>query len=293
MALLTLANLIDEAQDVHTTIPQAKVVRALNKVLRRIYAETTQPEYTTFTTLPKVTTGTVAVTIDSTAVTFSSAVLSSTNPLMLLQIEGSAAWFVLTYASTTTGTLSSKWAEATDAAATYTLVFPAVSLPFAVGSVLRIWREGLGDIEYAGDRGSDDSSLTTSVTGTPTRWSYYLHDSASANPNDDLLRVLLTPAPETREVFNLTYTRRPTLLSAGGATTQTIPLPDVWNEAVIAGTLAYVHEIRGNNDMAAAKFRFFDRLLKQTKGDTNRAGVVMPRRRAYGLRAISPNPENA
>ena len=291
MAQLTLADLLNEAQDIIPTIPQAKVVRAVNKVLLRIHAETTHPEYSTFTTRAKVTTGTVSVTQDSTAVTFSSSVLANTDGLRLLQIEGDNAWFVLAYVSGTQGTLSSKWAPATDATATYTLVFPTVSFPANVGQVTRIWQDGMSDLDYCPDRGADFWSweaLTTS--GDPRRWCPYTHDTA-ATP-DDALRIMLQPATDTRETFMYAYHKRPTLLTAGGATSQTIPLPDIFNEAVVAGVMAYVYEIREGVGKAGAKWGFFQRCLDSARAATSIPAVIMPRPRATFLRAYSPRPYN-
>lgn len=290
MALLTLAELIDECQDVKATLPQAKIVRAANKVIRRIHAETTIPQYSTFTTRAKVTTGTVSVTQDSTTATFSSAVLATSDPIDLVQIEGETAWFLVTPGSTTVGTLSSMWPAATDATATYTLVRPTVSFPRAVAEILRIWRPGLEDLDYAPDRGGDEVERLASVTGTPVRWSPYIHDAATASPNDDLLRIILDPAPESRETWMYSYRSRPALLTPGGATTQTIPLPDVWNEAVIAGTLCGAYEVRDGLAAAGAKRSEYEAIVKRIKGSLLPAAVVKPGVHRRNLTAYSPRP---
>ena len=49
MALKTIADLIDDTTDHLPSAAQEKLVRAANRVIRRIYAETTLPEMTTFT----------------------------------------------------------------------------------------------------------------------------------------------------------------------------------------------------------------------------------------------------
>lgn len=291
MALMTVADVIDEITDFLPSAATAKIVRSCNKVIRRIYAETTLPEYTTFTTRAKVTTGTVSVTQDSTTATFSSGVLSATDPVVLVQIDGDVNWFVVTRnAADTAGVLSSKWAAATDSAATYTIVYPSVSFPAAVGEILRIWREGFDDLQFCADRGTE--WVTGSVSGTPVRWSPYIHDSASANPNDDLLRILLTPAPESRIVFQVAYRRRQTLLTPGGATSQTIPLPDVWNETVVAGTLFFMFDQRdeeGRSDFWRAEY---ERVFQRTRGTLLPAAAVTPKTRRH-MAVYSPLPRNA
>lgn len=289
MALKTLAELIDELTDQIPSAAQEKIVRAANKVVRRIYAESTLPEYSTFTTRAKVTTGTVSVTQDQTAVTFSSGVLSATDPIVLVQIDGDEQWFVVTRnAADTAGVLSSKWAAANDATATFTIVYPAISFPVNVGEILRIWREGEADLKFCADRGSE--WLLGSVAGTAMRWSPYLHDSASATPNDDLLRILLTPAPETREVWQYAYRRRQTLLTPGGATTQTIPLPDVWFECVVAGTLFYLWDQRDQQDRSAFWREEYERVFQRTRGTLLPAAAVTPRTRR-NMTVFSPRPE--
>lgn len=290
MALKTIADLNDELTDQIPGAAQAKVVRAANKVIRRIYAEAGILEYGTVTTKAKVTTGTVQVTQDSTTAEFSGTPLATTDPLVLIQIEGDSSWFKLTPVDTNTGTLSSVWAAANNATATYTIVYPAISFPSYVGEIRRLWREPEDDIRFCADRGSE--WLMTSVTGTPTRWSPYIYDSTAASPNDDLLRVLLTPAPETREVLQVSYFRRQTLLTPGGADTQTIPLPDVWWECVIAGTLFFLWDQRDKQDRSDFWRMEYERTFQRTRGTLMPSAAITPRVRRH-LTVFSPNPENA
>lgn len=290
MPLKTVAELLDDLCDHIPSGAQAKVVRAANLVIHRIYAETTIPEYSTFTTKAKVTTGTVSVTQDSTGAEFSGTPLSTSDPIVLIQIDGDAQWFAMSITDTNTGVLSSAWAAANNATATYTMVYPAISFPRAVGEILRIWREGEQDVKFCADRGSE--WLSNAVAGTPIRWSPYIHDSASATPNDDLLRILLTPAPESRLVYQIAYKRRPTLLSPSGATTQTIPLPDVWNECVVAGTLFFLWDQRDQQDRSDFWRAEYERVFQRTRGTLLPAASVSPRTRRH-LTVFSPLPENA
>lgn len=291
MARLTLANLINEAQDIKQAYPQAKIVRAVNKSLIRVHAENAIPKVSTFTTRPQVTTGTVAVTENSAAVTFSSEVLSTSDPLCLVQIEGNSAWFVLTIVSTTTGTLSSAWPEATDATATFTIVFPTITFPQEVGEIVRIWRDPDMELEFMSDPGRDWDWLGSEVTGTPQRWCPYQHDSSAASPNDELLRILLDPAPEERETWRFAYRARPSLLSEGGATTQTIPLTDQWNEYIVAALVAEMYEVRDGLEKAKAKRDAAEDIYKRIRGARTPAGVIPTKSRApRRMTAYSPNP---
>lgn len=290
MARLTVADMIDAVTDFIPSIAQAKIVRASNYVLQRIHVETSIPEYSTVTTKAKVTTGTVSVAQDSTTATFSSAVLSTSDPFHLVQIEGDSAWFPLTPSSTTVGALASKWAVATDADATYTLVYPSISFPRGVHQVTRIWRESLGDIVYAADRGSDFQAFTGSITGTPTTWSPYAHDSASASPDDDLLRILLTPAPESREVLMYSFVRRPTLLTPGGATSQAYPVPEFWTPTLVAGTLFWLWDQRDKQDRSAYWLSEYNREFSRVRGTLNQSAVVRGRAMTRTLTTFPAQP---
>lgn len=291
MALMSIADLMNEVTAFVPSAAQAKVVRAAEMVVRRIYAEVVIPGYDTFTTRAKVTTGTVSVTQDSTTATFSSGVLSATDPIVLVQIQGDSQWFVVTRnAADAAGVLGSKWAEATNASATFTLVYPAVSFPAAVGEIRRIWREGEKDLDFCADRGSE--WVTGSVSGAPVRWSPYVHDSSAATPNDDLLRILLTPAPETRQVFQYSFMRRQTRLTATGADTQVFPLPDVWWECLVAGTLFFMFDQRdeeGRSDFWRAEY---ERVFQRTRGALLPAAAVTPKTRRT-MAVYSPLPRNA
>lgn len=289
MALMTVENLVDEVTAFVPSAATPKIVRLANAVIRRIYAEITIPSVSTFTTKAKVTTGTVHVIQDSTAAEFSGTPLSTSDPFHLIQIEGDAQWFVIVPSDTNTGALSSAWAAATDTTATYTIVYPAVSFPANVGEILRIWREGEPDLKFCGDRGSE--WLTGSVAGTAQRWSPYLHDSAAANPNDDLLRILLTPAPEVREVWQYAFRRRQTYLSPSGATSQTIPLPDVWNECIVAGILSFLWDQRDEEDRSAYWRNEYERVFQRTRGTLLPAASVTPKARR-NLTVFSGNPVN-
>lgn len=290
MSRLTLASLIDEIGDEIPDVAQAKVVRAANKVLQRIHSETNVMDTSTFTTRAKTTTGTVSATQDSTSLTFSGTPLASTDPYMLIQIEGDDAWFTLTYASTSTGTLSSKWAEATNATATYTIVYPTVSFPQTVGQVHRIWAQGLPDLTKIGDRGEGGDNRL-GFTGRPEEWYYFGLDTASASPNDELLRIGLRPAPEQRWVFHYTFSKRPTLLDPAGATTQTFPLQDFWNEVIVAGTYSWLWSGRDHPERAGYWLGEYERAIMRVKGQVNKSGTVSPRpflqtRRSIAVQAL-------
>lgn len=268
MALATLANLLDEVADEIPNKEQAQIVRAANKVIRRIHSENVEPVRTTFTTKPELTTGTVSVTQDSTAATFSSSVLASTDPVMLIKIDGESSWMILTYSSGTAGVLSSKWAAATNATATYELVYPTVSFPNTVGEVLRIRRPDQPELLFR------IGGTCPWMTGTPTSWSPYYHDEASAAPSDDLTRIFLDPAPTERLVYEAWVRPRTARIAVDAATTVTIPFSDLWFEAIVAGTLYHLWKQEGDKGKWMPQSAVFEAALARARGAAQPAAVI-------------------
>jgi len=285
MALLTLAQLLSDVQDEIPGKAQAQVVRAVNKVIRRVYTEFVEPVRTTFTTLAQVTTGTVSVTQDSTAVTFSSAVLASTDPVRLVKIDGDSNFFTLTFISTTQGTLSSKWAGATNATATFTIVYPTISFPAAVGEILSIQQYGYETLKFL------IGGQMPWTYGIPETWSPYVHDESSATPNDDLLRIFLSPAPTTRIVYEVWYKPRVTFLDPAGATTQTIPLSNLWYDSVIQGVLFFVwKQERREGSEVFTQNAIYENALARARASALPAAVIPPRSRRTGMWAFEQRP---
>lgn len=277
MALMTLATLLRHVRAEIPNKDQEAVVDAVNMVIRRVHQDTVEPQRTTFTTKAKATTGTVAVTQDLTLATFTGLAtsLAATDPITLLQIAGDTAWFTLTYASASTGTLSSKWAQADAAAATFTLVYPTISLPNTIGEILKIKRAGI-------QLGFRPGGGCPSMVGTPETWSPYRHDEASAAPSDDLTRLWLDPAPSDRQVYEVEYRPRTPSLDTAGATSQTVPFTDLWEEAIVEATLEILwgQESDGKARVALKHSRA-EMALARARGGQDPAGTI-PRTNRLG-----------
>lgn len=286
MALLTVANLIDDTLDEIPGKGTQPIIRAINKVVRRIYTELVEPQENTFTTVPSVTTGTVAATQDSTAVTFSSGVLLAADPLpRFVQITGDNSWFLVTRnAADTVGVLSSKWAAATDSAATFTIVYPVIAFPSGVGEIVSIGQAGFDPLKFrVGTRDTQTSWWWQMGVGLPTHFGPYIHDENTASPNDDKLAHILTPAPQDRRVYSYTYKPRATFLNPAGATTQTIPLQDRWYEAIVEGVLYHVWKQEGKDSRWMGQRVVYEQALSRTRGSALPAAVIGPKRRVGGL----------
>lgn len=238
MSLLTVGGLVSWVQDFVPGLPKAKVVRKANDVLQEIHETVAQVEWTTFSTRAPVTTGTVSVTAGSTAVTFSSAVLTfpNTDSLVFVRIDddSNGTWFALTPSSTTVAALSSKYAGATNAAATYRIVYPVVVFPTGVSQVTHVQRLGckldFATLENVALREASE------VVGLPRWYGPYVHD-ASGSP-DDLHRLLMTPFPDAAYSYEASVMKRPAAISTTAADAITVPLPAQFDRAVKFGTLA-------------------------------------------------------
>ena len=288
MALLTLAKLLDEVRDEIPNKEQAPIVRAANKVLRRLQTECLLPQRSTITTKAATTTGTVSVTADSTTATFSSGVLSTSDPLRLVQIDGDSTWFTVTRnAADTAGVLSSAWAEATNATATYKIIYPTLSFPAAVGELLSIWHAGEEPLRFA--MNETDVQWQTTV-GQPCFWSPLLYDDAAADPNNDLLRIRLHPPTDERIVYSFLYRPRTTFIDTAGATTQTVSIPDLWTEAVVSGTLFFLWKQEANNEKALLHSALYEAAIARARGSSYPDMVLGPRTYRQGMYAYDDRP---
>ncbi len=236
MSQLTLGGVIDYVRDYVPQCPQAKIVRKLNLILEEIHEEVAQIEQTTVTTRAKVTTGTVMAALGSTAVTFSSAVLTfpNTDSLVLVQIAGSSTWYVVTPSSTTVAALSSAFDGASGPTLTYTIVYPVVVFPASVGQILNM--NYRGDALMQADKENHELRLASFGVGRPRWYGSYVPDT-TATP-DDAHRVILTPYPDAVYSLECSSKRRPVLLGIADATTTKLVLPSLFNRAIQFGTLA-------------------------------------------------------
>lgn len=285
MARMTLADMLDEIRDEIPGKEQAPIVRGLNKVIRRIQTELVEPVRSTFTTRAEVTTGTVDVNQDSVTVTFSSGVLGASDPLAIVQISGNSTWFVVTRnGADTDGILSSTWPEATNATATFTLVYPLVTLDSAVGEITSVKRFGEQALVYKASGG------VPYTIGQPLWYSPYSIDTSSAAPDDDRTRIYLGPAPTTREAYTYWYRERTPFLDPAAATTVTIPFTDLWRESVVQGVLYFMWKQEGDMAKAGMAQALYESSVARARGASQPAAVIQPRNVTGGLYAYEDRP---
>lgn len=278
MSQMTLSDLVTYVQDYLPDRPQAKVARAGNRVLQRIFNMLSVPERSTFTTKAKTTTGTVTTVTNSPSVTFTNSVLSASDPFCVVQIDTVSEWYNLTRVSDTTGTLSSNWSQTGAAGLAFTICYPVITYPSTVLSVRRRWQEGYKELVFAGDEKQEAPMGWQSAPGItagrlspgrPIWWAPYSQDS-SGSP-DDLRREMLMPWPDQKYTYEYNYTKRPTLFTPAGAGTQKTDLPAVWDQAIYDGTLYHSFIQENRNENAALWQVAYDKAFREALGEI---GVV-------------------
>jgi hypothetical protein len=269
VSLLTIAGVDAWIRDYIPNCPQPQIIRKLNMILSEIHEEIAQQEWTTFTTKAPVTTGTVAVTNGSTAVTFSNSVLNvaATDGLVFLKIDAdpNGTWFPLTYVSGTTGTLASKYAGTTDAAATYRIVYPTVVFPANVGQILYV-QDRTGKLEMA-TRENAEMRASSDIVGKPRWWGPYTHDPA-ATP-DDAHRIITTPFADATYSYECLIMTRPTYLGAGDSGGTKIDLPALFDKAVLYGTLALCWSQEDGESKFGPWWGRYQKALAQARSTSN------------------------
>lgn len=268
MSQLTLAQVLRLVRSHIPGLPQDKVVDNLNLTLEEVHEEIAQIEWGTFTTRAQVQTGTVSVTNNAVSVTFSSAVLTFpvTNILIFCRIDPDGTWFMVTPSSTTVGALSSAYAGATDAAATYTIVYPVIVLPAAVGKVLSIQSAGYPALTFA-DRDNMAMRAEVEIVGRPLWYGSYDTDP-NATP-DDAERLVLTPFPDATYSFNYSYMKRQARIATNAATTVTVGLAASYDRTILEGTLARCLFQEKGESVGGPWWGRYQKSLKNARGNTN------------------------
>lgn len=257
MAQLTLAQIRTHVQQFTPDKATAAIDNAVNRTVEDLALEFGNQDRGTFTTLPKVTTGTVTATQDSTAVVGSGTAFASTYLNGLIQIEGQDAWFMVpTVTDPTNIVLSSAWHGTTSAGLTYTLVQPQITFPTTVLRIIKMWQRGRLPLRYALDDKGEE--MIEWDEGEPEVW----FDAPFGSTGQ--VQVRLTPYPDTRYLYEYTYMKQPTLLSADG---DLIPFPSHLNSVVLAGVLSLIWDQEDAQDRSMAWLQRYEMLKRKARGE--------------------------
>lgn len=167
-------------------------------------------------TSPDITTGTVSVTNDSTAITFSSGPAVSVANDFRIQFSDSDDWYDITShtAGATAATLSDNFLGTTDAAATYTLRKVYYTLPSDFDRLTSV-REARNDVklEPFPYRFKDKILPDPTETDKPVFYSVIGLDPAAAVTASPQYRIVFFPTPDVEMNIDIRYYLRVTALS--------------------------------------------------------------------------------
>lgn len=266
---------------------ESQVSIAANEILNDLYSFVTFLGRSTFTLRAPYSTGTVAVTGGgaTTSVTGTGTSWSASWAPCLIRISGEDTWFVFTPTAGTTGTLSSAWPGETGSGLTYEIVHPFVAFPNTVQHPTRMRIEGNADLRHAVE--SDEMWGGSIEPGRPTHFSVYDPDESS----DALFRVQLHPPPDADYALTYGFVLRPTYFTSGDSSSKP-NLPDLFDQALVAGTLALCWDQEDKQDRARFWFGRYKELKAQVTARWNALAVAQPRAEdeAGGLWVLNREP---
>jgi hypothetical protein len=153
--------------------------------------------------------GTVALTNGSTTVTGTDTTFTSAMTGREFRVSGRDEFYVFTYVSATSGTLSRGYEGDTDTETTYKIFQRVYSLASDIDILEGIkFLQPNGALEEISQARLDETAPTRILVGTPTRFALSDYDS------DDRPTVELYPIPSEARGLPYRYTSRPTDLSA-------------------------------------------------------------------------------
>lgn len=210
-------------------------------------------------TVAPYSTGTVALTNGSTAVTLTSGTWTSGMTGRAFRVVGGSEFYELTYGSATTGTLDRAYEGATATGAAYKIFQHVYPLPsdcrlleddafstFDLGPLVRYTRAQL-----------NASFPDRTTVGTPQAWAAYMDDSSSP----PRMQVELYPVPELAVGIPLSYVAEATTPTASGSAFAGW----VKSTALFEGVCARICRLPQFRDLDAA--REHERVAKESISD--------------------------
>lgn len=203
-------------------------------------------KFATLQTVAQYTTGTVAVTLGSAAVTLTSGTWTTGMTGRRFRVLADSVFYTFTYVSGTTGTLERPYEGTTAAAATYSIAQAIYALP----ADCRM----LDDNSFAPLERMDHSTMANSFPGRntlghPAFWADYM-DDASSPP---LIQIELYPVPDLAIGIPFSYTADGTTPTASSAAVAAwIEPATALVEGVTAKVKAYLKDYVGAQFHAGA-----------------------------------------
>lgn len=195
------------------TSDNTRIVEWINQSYQQLSAIYDWPwliDRTIIQTQADINTGTLSVTNNSTAVTFSAApTIVGEAEQYMIQIDGTEEWYNLTDITTTSGTLSVPYLGTTDATAGYKLRKMYYSLPTGVDRVLSM-QQTIDDIKLEEISTNNFHEFFVDPNQTDTPRSYYFNGTDTSNQ----YQVGFYPIPATSNNIHVQTYKKITELSA-------------------------------------------------------------------------------
>jgi len=226
-----IVNLDESANDLTTLYN-----RWINETYKRVAASANWPwllKLDVVQTAEDITTGTVAITKDTTALVFSSGPTPSVATDYRILIDGDDNWYDISShtAGATSATLSDNYLGATVTVATYIVRRFWYSLPSDVDRIVSVTEATENTpLEYIDHRELKKLFPDVETTSVPFRYTIEGQDSSNN------WRVRFFPAPDSAISIDFWYYKEVTELSAS---TDTPILPTKWHEVLVWGTLGW------------------------------------------------------
>lgn len=226
-------------------------------------------------TVADITTGTVSVSANSQALTFSSAPSVSVANDYMIQFTTTDDWYYISShtAASTSATLSVPYVDSSNlTAGTYTLRKVFYSLASDVDRIID-FRQAITDqkLEYVNPRTFDRVLPDPTATGSPYYYSLLGLDSSQ------YWRVGFYPTPDTIINMQLRYYQKITELSSD---TDTPVIPAKWHNVLVFGALAlYGHPFIDDTRVRVAGERFravMDEMLAHYNHVPDQRIVIQP-----------------
>ncbi len=236
---------------VSNTTEQTKVLALINEVYRDLYVKFDWwflLKRAVVNTVAKIDTGTVSVTLGSTALTFSSAPGLITHYSFLTPGGGPDFGAVYIVASTGTGTtqaLDAAYTNTTSTAAAYRLYQDRIALPADAGKIL--WVKRFGEripLRKVGPEEMDGIKIVDTSEGKPEAWT--VSDFLTTGGPTTQRMLIVHPYPKDPYRLEIKYKQQLNTEMALSVSTQPF-LPDEYRQILIYGSLARAFPLWAND----------------------------------------------
>lgn len=233
---------VKEAPGVDFALIDGYLLDRYTSILDRLKWRRQDAEVVLVTVAP-YTTGTLALTLGSAAVTLTGGTFTTGMTGRSFRVGGRDEWYEFSYVSATTATLDRVYEGATAAAATYSIFQNIYPLPADCRVLNSLTSPELGPLGRIARAELNASAPGRPATGTPELYAPYM-DNASDPP---LMQIELYPIPDAVVSMVVSYTAEASAIAG----TSTTIVPWLRPAALIAGATADALEHKENYTRSA------------------------------------------